>query len=96
MRDRPANCYGGSAAVTASSSGGSVSRRTPPSTAFPRAGHGRAPSRRLRRLVAGPTDDPRSLNAGDLLAFAGNASHAYRTDDIPADVTVVIASPAIG
>jgi len=47
-------------------------------------------------LTAGPTDDPRPLPPGDLLAFAGDAPHAYRTTHHPADVTVVIASPAIG
>ncbi|MFE3450174.1 helix-turn-helix domain-containing protein [Nonomuraea sp. NPDC059194] len=48
------------------------------------------------RLMAGPADDLRPLGAGDLLAFAGDAPHRYQTDDTPADVTVVIASPAIG
>ncbi|MFF4398780.1 helix-turn-helix domain-containing protein [Streptomyces sp. NPDC001480] len=47
------------------------------------------------RLTAGPTDSPRLLTAGDLLAFAGDAPHIYRTDDEPADVTVVIASPIV-
>lgn len=47
-------------------------------------------------LTAGPTDDPRDLHPGDLLAFAGDAPHTYRTDATPADVTVVIASPAAG
>ena len=47
-------------------------------------------------LLAGPADDPRRLEAGDMLAFAGDAPHRYRTDDIPADVTVVIASPVAG
>ncbi|MBB3728080.1 helix-turn-helix domain-containing protein [Nonomuraea dietziae] len=46
------------------------------------------------RLTAGPSDDLRLLQAGDLLAFAGDAPHAYRTDATPADVTVVIASPS--
>ncbi|MFI6325651.1 helix-turn-helix domain-containing protein [Nonomuraea sp. NPDC050556] len=45
-------------------------------------------------LTAGPTDDLRELGEGDLLAFPGDAPHAYRTEDTPADVTVVIASPA--
>lgn len=35
------------------------------------------------------------LAAGDLLAFAGDAPHVYRTGDTAADVTVVIASPII-
>ncbi|AXK36206.1 XRE family transcriptional regulator [Streptomyces armeniacus] len=46
------------------------------------------------RLTAGPAEDPRALAAGDLLAFAGDAPHVYRTDGTAADVTVVIASPA--
>ncbi|WP_244502422.1 helix-turn-helix domain-containing protein [Streptomyces oceani] len=46
------------------------------------------------RLIAGPADEPRVLHAGDLLAFAGDAPHAYATGQSPADVTVVIASPA--
>ncbi|NUW40101.1 helix-turn-helix transcriptional regulator [Nonomuraea rhodomycinica] len=49
------------------------------------------------RLLAGPSDDPRDLGPGDMLAFAGDAPHRYRTsDEEPADVTVVIASPAAG
>jgi len=47
-------------------------------------------------LVAGPADDLRRLEPGDMLAFAGDAPHGYRTGDAPADVTVVIASPVIG
>jgi transcriptional regulator with XRE-family HTH domain len=47
------------------------------------------------QLLAGPTGDLRLLGAGDLLAFAGDAPHAYRTERVPVDVTVVIASPAI-
>ncbi|MEV4361094.1 helix-turn-helix domain-containing protein [Nonomuraea sp. NPDC004186] len=48
------------------------------------------------RLTAGPADAPRLLGSGDLLAFAGDAPHLYRTDAEPADVTVVIASPIVG
>ncbi|MEV6040713.1 XRE family transcriptional regulator [Nonomuraea sp. NPDC052116] len=48
------------------------------------------------RLTAGPADAPRLLGPGDLLAFAGDAPHLYRTDAGPADVTVVIASPIVG
>ncbi|MGV9382202.1 helix-turn-helix domain-containing protein [Nonomuraea sp. NPDC003707] len=48
------------------------------------------------RLTAGPADAPRLLGPGDLLAFAGDAPHLYRTDAEPADVTVVIASPIVG
>ena len=44
-------------------------------------------------LNAGPAEAPVALAAGDLLAFAGDAPHLYRTGDQPADVTVVIASP---
>ncbi|MET8446838.1 XRE family transcriptional regulator [Streptomyces sp. NPDC005209] len=47
------------------------------------------------RLTAGPTDDPTDLSGGDLLAFAGDAPHLYRTGADHADVTVVIASPII-
>jgi transcriptional regulator with XRE-family HTH domain len=47
------------------------------------------------RLTAGPSDAPRDLRPGDLLAFAGDAPHLYRTGAEPADVTVVIASPIV-
>ncbi|MGW5434291.1 hypothetical protein ACWET9_45395 [Streptomyces sp. NPDC004059] len=47
------------------------------------------------RLAAGPVDAPTDLHPGDLLAFAGDAPHIYRTGPEPADVTVVIASPII-
>ncbi|WP_256862752.1 cupin domain-containing protein [Microbispora sp. GKU 823] len=47
-------------------------------------------------VTAGPEDDPRLLGPGDLLAFAGDRPHRYRTGDGPADVTVVIASPVAG
>ncbi|MBO2453272.1 helix-turn-helix transcriptional regulator [Actinomadura barringtoniae] len=46
-------------------------------------------------LVAGPADDLRRLEPGDMLAFPGDAPHGYRTGEVPADVTVVIASPVI-
>jgi transcriptional regulator with XRE-family HTH domain len=46
-------------------------------------------------LVAGPSDEVASLAAGDLLAFAGDRPHLYRTGAEAADVTVVIASPII-
>lgn len=45
------------------------------------------------QLTAGPSDSPVPLAAGDLLAFAGDAPHLYRTGQVGADVTVVIASP---
>ncbi|MFJ9541296.1 cupin domain-containing protein [Streptomyces sp. NPDC101225] len=47
-------------------------------------------------LIAGPADNPTELRSGDLLAFAGDAPHVYRTDAEAADVTVVIASPTTG
>ncbi|MEU7749233.1 XRE family transcriptional regulator [Nonomuraea sp. NPDC049158] len=47
-------------------------------------------------LTAGPADAPTDLRSGDLLAFAGDAPHIYRTGPEAADVTVVIASPIIG
>jgi transcriptional regulator with XRE-family HTH domain len=46
-------------------------------------------------LTAGPTDTLTDLRAGDLLAFAGDVPHTYRTGTESADVTVVIASPVI-
>ncbi|MFG2041016.1 helix-turn-helix domain-containing protein [Dactylosporangium sp. NPDC048998] len=46
-------------------------------------------------LIAGPSGSPADLHSGDLLAFAGDAPHIYRTGTHPADVTVVIASPII-
>ena len=47
------------------------------------------------RLTAGPAGSPAELRPGDLLAFAGDAPHVYRTGSEGADVTVVIASPII-
>ncbi|WP_369264493.1 helix-turn-helix domain-containing protein [Streptomyces sp. R35] len=47
------------------------------------------------RVTAGPTDAPHRLGPGDLLAFAGDAPHIYRTGTDAADITVVIASPII-
>jgi transcriptional regulator with XRE-family HTH domain len=44
-------------------------------------------------VTAGPSDAPVPLGSGDLLAFAGDVPHVYRTGDQAADVTVVIASP---
>lgn len=44
-------------------------------------------------ITAGPTDDPRLLRTGDLLAFAGDVPHLYRTDDEPADIIVTFAAP---
>jgi len=47
-------------------------------------------------LSAGPADDPVDLAPGDLVAFPGDAPHTYRTTSVPADATVIIASPVIG
>ncbi|GGL05604.1 transcriptional regulator [Sphaerisporangium melleum] len=47
-------------------------------------------------LTAGPGDDLRELRHGDLLAFAGDRPHLYRTGEEAADITVVIASPVVG
>ncbi len=46
-------------------------------------------------LTAGPSDDLRELRPGDLLAFAGDRPHLYRTGEEAADITVVIASPVV-
>jgi len=46
-------------------------------------------------LDAGPSEAPVRLVAGDMLAFAGDAPHVYRTGGRAADVTVVIASPVV-
>jgi hypothetical protein len=46
---------------------------------------------RARRRV--PQGRPARLNLGDLLAFAADAPHIYRTGPEATDVTVVIASP---
>ncbi|RNI20342.1 helix-turn-helix domain-containing protein [Flexivirga caeni] len=48
------------------------------------------------RLSAGPSGEQVELGAGDLLAFAGDVAHSYRTTSEAADVTVVLASPLIG
>lgn len=47
-------------------------------------------------LSAGPVDDLVELGPGDLVAFPGDVAHSYRTSSVPADLTVVIASPVIG
>jgi transcriptional regulator with XRE-family HTH domain len=44
-------------------------------------------------ITAGPVDAPQDLGPGDMLAFAGDAPHFYRTDTEPVDITVVLASP---
>lgn len=74
--------------------------RLPPDTSVDGVPHAPGTTEHLMvasgRLHAGPTGEPRLLAPGDMLAFAGDAPHHYRTGDTPADVTVVIASPATG
>jgi transcriptional regulator with XRE-family HTH domain len=74
--------------------------RLPPNTAIDGAPHAPGTTEHLLiasgSLLAGPADDLRHLKIGDMLAFTGDAPHCYRTDDTPADVTVVIASPVAG
>ena len=45
------------------------------------------------RVTAGPTDDLRRLGPGDLLAFAGDVPHSYRTDQESVDLIVTFAAP---
>ncbi|MGW4882915.1 hypothetical protein ACWEPI_40950 [Streptomyces sp. NPDC004262] len=44
-------------------------------------------------VTAGPVDAPQDLRQGDMLAFAGDAPHFYRTGAEAVDITVVFASP---
>lgn len=44
-------------------------------------------------VTAGPTDDPATLQAGDLLVFAGDQRHHYRSTTDPAEITMLITSP---
>ncbi|MCX5095564.1 helix-turn-helix domain-containing protein [Streptomyces sp. NPDC001002] len=44
-------------------------------------------------VTAGPVDAPQDLGPGDMLAFAGDAPHFYRTGAEEVDITVVFASP---
>ncbi len=44
-------------------------------------------------VYAGPTDNPVNLAAGDLLAFAGDQQHHYRSTTEPVDIAMLIASP---
>ena len=44
-------------------------------------------------VTAGPVDAPQDLGPGDMLAFAGDAPHFYRTGADEVDITVVFASP---
>ncbi|MFF4898182.1 methyltransferase domain-containing protein [Streptomyces sp. NPDC001068] len=44
-------------------------------------------------VTAGPVDAPQDLGPGDMLAFAGDAPHFYRTGADAVDITVVFASP---
>lgn len=46
-------------------------------------------------LTAGSVDSPQTLGPGDMLAFAGDSPHVYRTDDQGVDVTVVFSAPVI-
>ncbi|WP_256970990.1 helix-turn-helix domain-containing protein [Corynebacterium glutamicum] len=44
-------------------------------------------------LTAGPKGDLVELGPGDMLAFAGDVPHEYRTGDQPVDLTVTFATP---
>ena len=44
-------------------------------------------------LTAGPAAELAELGAGDLLAFAGDQAHLYRSGDVPVEVAMLIASP---
>lgn len=44
-------------------------------------------------VTAGPAAELAALGAGDLLAFAGDQAHLYRSSDAPAEVVMLIASP---
>jgi len=44
-------------------------------------------------VVAGPTYDPVTLATGDLLTFAGDQQHHYRSTTEPVDIAMLIASP---
>ncbi|WP_345714367.1 hypothetical protein, partial [Kineococcus glutinatus] len=74
--------------------------RMPPATALDGLPH--APGTTEHLLVAsgglraGPAGAEHDLGPGDLLAFAGDGPHTYRTSREAADVTVVIASPVVG
>jgi quercetin dioxygenase-like cupin family protein len=45
------------------------------------------------RVVAGPVGATVELGPGDMLAFAGDAPHEYRTGAEPVDLTVTFAAP---
>ncbi|WP_239100340.1 XRE family transcriptional regulator [Phycicoccus sp. CSK15P-2] len=47
-------------------------------------------------VTAGPAAEPAELSAGDLLAFAGDQAHLYRSGGDPAEVAMLIASPVPG
>src|SRR6185503_7983617 len=57
--------------------------RLPPHSAFEGIPHAPGTIEHLLvangQITAGPSDDPRVLGPGDLLAFAGDAPHAYST-----------------
>lgn len=47
-------------------------------------------------VVAGPEGEHVTLGPGDLLSFAADRPHSYRTDSAAADLNVLLASPLIG
>ncbi|MGW3114949.1 helix-turn-helix domain-containing protein [Streptomyces sp. NPDC001091] len=71
--------------------------RIPPETELPGVPHATGTIEHLLvatgRVTAGPVDAPQELGPGDMLAFAGDAPHFYRTADEAVDITVVFASP---
>ncbi|MFI0730652.1 helix-turn-helix domain-containing protein [Streptomyces sp. NPDC021225] len=71
--------------------------RVPPETELAGVPHATGTTEHLLvstgHMTAGPVDAPQDLGPGDMLAFAGDAPHFYRTDTEPADITVVLASP---
>lgn len=73
--------------------------RMPPGTDLPGIPHAPGTVEHLLvatgRVTAGPRAEAHRLGPGDLLSFAGDQPHGYRTDDEPADVTVLITSPVL-
>lgn len=74
--------------------------RLPPNTRFEGVPHSSLSTEYLfvsaGPVTAGPTDDPATLHAGDLLAFAGDQPHHYCSTTDPAEITMLIASPTPG
>lgn len=74
--------------------------RLPPNTRFDGVPHSPLSTEYLLvtagPVTAGPTDDPATLHAGDLLVFAGNQPHHYRSATDPAEITMLITSPTPG